>query len=213
MITTVIWSKLGYPKCPIPKYTPGYARLVWEWYRDQGYAVPRTGAEYSLLLAGRGLPKQLSKVRYRPGVPKPDDIPKYTMGYAKVRRGYQQNDALLSLPTLSSKQKHFVYEYIRPDNNTCFYVGCGRGKRHLDISSRSDEFKYIVMALRTKGLEPIVNIVDKDLMGYEARELEMKTIVNYVINGHKLVNRMFVIGGIFYFRDDDGIWHEERKTT
>jgi hypothetical protein len=52
-----------------------------------------------------------------------------------------------------------VYEYIRPDDNSCFYVGCGKGIRPYDLNARSKEFKAIIEELRLKQLQPIVKIV------------------------------------------------------
>jgi hypothetical protein len=180
MLKTVNWRKLGYPKHPIPKYTAGYDRVVWEWYRDHGFAVPHNGAEYKELLAGRGVQLSKVKVRYRPNQPKPSDIPKNTPGYDKIRRTFRQLDSLFPLPPIIINKEYYVYEYLHPVDNTCFYVGYGKGNRWHDINARSDEFSIVLTALGRKGLVPTVVKI------YE--------------------NLSIWLDGVLYMRDVNGIW-------
>ena len=47
---------------------------------------------------------------------------------------------------LSNKEdrRFYVYEYWRLDNNTCFYVGKGKGSRYLSLKGRSKFFLNIL---------------------------------------------------------------------
>ena len=69
---------------------------------------------------------------------------------------------------------YYVYEHIRLDNNTCFYVGKGRGKRAYQ--KKRNEFHDRVA--NKCGMK--VQIVKQGLSELEAYELERKLIKHYV---------------------------------
>lgn len=71
---------------------------------------------------------------------------------------------------------YYVYEHIRLDNNTCFYVGKGRGKRAWS-KKRNPHHDRIV---DKHGMD--VNIVKDCLSEQEAFDLERKIINDYVFN-------------------------------
>lgn len=73
---------------------------------------------------------------------------------------------------------YYVYEHIRPDNGTCFYVGKGRGKRAW-CKTRNEHHDRIV---NNVGME--VKIIAENLSEKEALDLERKTILNYLDNGY-----------------------------
>lgn len=70
----------------------------------------------------------------------------------------------------------YVYEHIRLDNETCFYVGKGRKKRAY-ISARNPIHDEIV---KKHGMK--VNIIKDNLSEEEAYDLERKTILHYVFD-------------------------------
>lgn len=69
---------------------------------------------------------------------------------------------------------YYVYEHIRLDNNTCFYVGKGHGKR-ADYKFRNKHHDRIV---RKYGMK--VNIIADSLSEDEAYKIEEQTITYYV---------------------------------
>lgn len=69
-----------------------------------------------------------------------------------------------------------VYEHIRNDNNTCFYVGKGRKKR-ANSTKRNEHHNRVVDKV---GMH--VNILYDNLTEEEAYELEHKIIMDYVFN-------------------------------
>lgn len=71
---------------------------------------------------------------------------------------------------------YYVYEHIRLDNNTCFYVGKGRGKR-CNYKSRNEHHDRIVNKVGMK-----VNIVKDKLTEDEAYQLEKELISHYVFD-------------------------------
>lgn len=71
---------------------------------------------------------------------------------------------------------YYVYEHIRNDNNTCFYVGKGHGNR-LEVKWRNEHHDRIV---RKYGMSS--KIIADNLSEQEAYDLEQKTILNYVYN-------------------------------
>ena len=85
---------------------------------------------------------------------------------------------------------YYVYEYWRLDNNTCFYVGKGKGDRCFQLNrSRSEHFNHIL-----NKVSCAVYIVEDNLTEKEAHQTESFLIHDYVFNlgyGHK-------IGGNYY---------------
>ena len=71
---------------------------------------------------------------------------------------------------------YYVYEHIRNDNNSCFYVGKGHGKRAYS-KSRNEHHNRIA---RKCGMT--VNIVKENLSEEEAFKLEHELICDYVFN-------------------------------
>lgn len=74
------------------------------------------------------------------------------------------------------KNEFYVYEHIRKDNNTCFYVGKGHGNR-IQKNKRNEFHDRIAnkYGMYTK-------IVKDSLTEEEAYALEKETIKNYVFN-------------------------------
>ena len=75
---------------------------------------------------------------------------------------------------MENKKDFYVYEHIRLDNNTCFYVGKGHGKR-ANYTSRNEHHDRIVEKYGMK-----VNIVKENLTEEEAYKLERELIEHYV---------------------------------
>lgn len=69
---------------------------------------------------------------------------------------------------------YYVYEHIRLDNNTCFYVGKGHGKRAY-VKKRNPHHDRIA---EKHGMK--VEIIANDLTEDEAYEIERETIKKYV---------------------------------
>ena len=70
----------------------------------------------------------------------------------------------------------YVYEHVRLDNNTCFYVGKGKGDRK-DILTRNPHHDRI-----SNKYGHAVVIIKDNLTEQEAFELEQKTIEDYIFN-------------------------------
>jgi len=73
-----------------------------------------------------------------------------------------------------NKNDYYVYEHIRLDNNTCFYVGKGRGKR-ANFISRNEHHNRIVEKCGMK-----VKIIKDNLSEEEAYQFERELIQYYV---------------------------------
>jgi hypothetical protein len=73
----------------------------------------------------------------------------------------------------------FVYEHWRPDTNTCFYVGKGKGDRAWSMRNRNRHHRAIREKLERAGLSIEVRIVFSDLTEDEAFALEVERIAMY----------------------------------
>lgn len=98
-----------------------------------------------------------------------------------------------------NENKFYVYEHIRLDDNSCFYVGKGCGQRYK-YKFRNKHHDRIVekYGMRT-------NIIRENLSEQEALDFERETIENYIFNqgygidiigyrktrGHMLTNQTF----------------------
>ena len=76
----------------------------------------------------------------------------------------------------NENREFYVYEHIRLDNNTCFYVGKGKGERAYDLE-RNDHHNNI-----SNRHGHAVLIIKDNLTEEEAFELERDTIEDYVFN-------------------------------
>ena len=72
-------------------------------------------------------------------------------------------------------KEFYVYEYWRLDNNTCFYVGKGKGNRYIDMNYRSNHFKNIINKVPTVVIKVFENIDEQT-----AFDLECTLIHKYV---------------------------------
>ena len=72
---------------------------------------------------------------------------------------------------------YYVYQYIRLDNGTIFYVGKGKNNRYLRLDSRNKHFTNIL-----NSVECAVEIIYDNLTEREALDLEMQTIHELVFN-------------------------------
>ena len=76
----------------------------------------------------------------------------------------------------NENREFYVYEHIRLDNMTCFYVGKGKGERAYDLE-RNDHHNNI-----SNRHGHAVLIIKDNLTEEEAFELERDTIEDYVFN-------------------------------
>ena len=76
----------------------------------------------------------------------------------------------------NENREFYVYEHIRLDNMTCFYVGKGKGERAYDLARN----KYHDRISKKYG--HAVVIIKDNLTEKEAFELERDTIEDYVFN-------------------------------
>lgn len=79
----------------------------------------------------------------------------------------------------NEERKYYVYIHIRPDNNTTFYVGKGKGHRYID-PRRNSLHEKIVKKLKEKGMDFYTMIIKDKLTEKEAFKLEEKMIDFYV---------------------------------
>ena len=78
--------------------------------------------------------------------------------------------------SINENREFYVYEHIRLDNMTCFYVGKGKGERAYDLE-RNDHHDRI-----SNMHGHAVLIIKDNLTEEEAFELERDTIEDYVFN-------------------------------
>ncbi len=71
----------------------------------------------------------------------------------------------------TTEKNYYVYQYIRLDNNTIFYIGKGKGDRCFQINCRSNYFKNIL-----NKTECAVEIVHEGLTEQQALDLECELI-------------------------------------
>jgi hypothetical protein len=87
----------------------------------------------------------------------------------------------------------YVYEHWRLDQDVCFYVGKGKGKRAWDLScrdgtnSRNRWHKFLIQKLHPRGLLE-VRLVFEQLEESHAFQLERERISHWRSNGIRLVN-------------------------
>ena len=72
---------------------------------------------------------------------------------------------------------YYVYQYIRLDNGSIFYIGKGKNNRYLRLDSRNDHFMNII-----NSIDCVVEIIYDNLTEREGLELEMQTIYDLVFN-------------------------------
>lgn len=72
---------------------------------------------------------------------------------------------------MTTDKNYYVYQYIRLDNNTIFYIGKGKGDRCFKIDCRSKYFKNIL-----NKTECAVEIVHEGLTEQQALDLECELI-------------------------------------
>lgn len=110
----------------------------------------------------------------------------------------------------------YVYEHIRLDNNTCFYVGKGRGKRYKN-KSRNEHHDRIVnkygmraIIIKDKLTEEEAYLLERQLIQYYVFDLgygiDIQGFRNYD-NGKYLTNHTFGGNGSF------GMIHSEEWKT
>ena len=98
--------------------------------------------------------------------------------------------------SINENREFYVYEHIRLDNMTCFYVGKGKGERAYDL-----ERNYHHDNISNMYGHAVVIIKD-NLTEEEAFELERDTIEDYVFN----LGYGIDIDG-FYNKEDNEIGH------
>lgn len=106
---------------------------------------------------------------------------------------------------------YYVYEHVRLDNNSCFYVGKGIGRR-INNPSRNEHHDRV---MNKYGMS--VRIVKDGLTEQEAYDLERKTIENYVFNlgygididGYRDDSSFYLTNQNFGGRGNYGVQHSE----
>jgi hypothetical protein len=73
----------------------------------------------------------------------------------------------------------YVYEHWRPDMNTCFYVGKGRGKRAFSPHNRNRHWKNIVGKLEAASLSFEVRFIFTELIEDDAFLKEQELILHW----------------------------------
>ena len=126
--------------------------------------------------------KELKVIEEREIIITEEDIDKNNPAYFENNENELNNE--------NENREFYVYEHIRLDNMTCFYVGKGKGERAYDLSRN----KYHDRISKKYG-HAVVIIAD-NLTEDEAYWLERDTIEDYVFNlgygidieGHKDYN-------------------------
>jgi hypothetical protein len=83
----------------------------------------------------------------------------------------------------------YVYEHWRPDQETPFYVGKGKGRRANLLNNRNDHHKAIQKKLGNLGLAVEVKIVAYGLTEKEAFSIEIQRIAMWRSLGVVLANK------------------------
>lgn len=107
--------------------------------------------------------------------------------------------------------KYYVYEHIRLDNNTCFYVGKGSGERYKKIK-RNEHHDRIAAKYGMKSV-----IIKDNLSEQEAYDLERSIICNYVFNlgygididGYRNSNKLYLTNLNFGGEGNYGVPHSD----
>lgn len=89
------------------------------------------------------------------------------------------------------KNKFYVYAHFRRDNNKCFYIGKGSGKRAWDATNRNKEWADIVNS--SGGFD--CKLLALDLTEDKAFELEQNFI--NVVGIDNLTNQKFFKNNIY----------------
>lgn len=87
----------------------------------------------------------------------------------------------------------YVYEHWRPDTDTCFYVGKGKGDRAYKQKNRNNLHEKIVNKLSEIGMCVEIRMVASGLSEGDAFEIEKQRIAFWRENGVMLAN--FTDGG------------------
>ena len=86
----------------------------------------------------------------------------------------------------------YVYAYVDPTNLEIRYIGKGTGNRalsHLDSSEESEKFEWI-QGLKTRGKEPRIDIIARNLTEENALLIE-RSLIDVIGLGHgKLTNKL-----------------------
>ncbi len=93
----------------------------------------------------------------------------------------------------------YVYEHIRPDTNSVFYVGKGNARRSTSTNRRSEYWKRIVAKAGGFSVRLVVDGVDEDF----AFLVEMERIDQLRRLGKKLCNMTAGGEGIYGLRHSD----------
>ena len=112
---------------------------------------------------------------------------------------------------------YYVYEHIRLDNNTCFYVGKGR-KNRAYIKTRNKAHDEIAKKYGMK-----VKIIKDNLTEDEALLLEYETIKKYIDLGYSLYDKNCELTGNKYLtniqigtigiKNDNGIFLSNKRAS
>jgi NUMOD3 motif len=95
----------------------------------------------------------------------------------------------------TSLRKFYVYEHWRPDQDICFWVGKGCGKRAY-VFKRNRHYNSIVAKLHRLGMCVEVRLVASGLLESEALAIEVKQILFWQGVGMKLANKTYGGGGV-----------------
>lgn len=84
---------------------------------------------------------------------------------------------------------YYVYEHWRPDKNSCFYVGKGKGVRAFEMRWRKNKgHERVVSYLTAAKLKVVVKLIFSGISEKEAFLLEKEKIAYWRSIGVKLVN-------------------------
>lgn len=83
---------------------------------------------------------------------------------------------------------YYVYEHWRPDTNSCFYVGKGKGRRARVQKRNNPKYANIVNKLKRLGVDLEIRIVSRELTEAAAFEVEKARIQHWRGIGIDLAN-------------------------